>query len=77
MNNRAVYKKRLLGSHVLTKKTVSNVILKQYKESLIIERKLGSERIKWLADQNKASKIIRNTSLEEKWLKNLDFVKTH
>ena len=59
MKNRAAYKVRLLGSQVLTKKTVSKVILKQYKESLSIERKRGSGRKKGFADQNKASKIIR------------------
>ena len=35
------------------------LILKQYKESLSIERKPGSGRKKGFADQTKASKIIR------------------
>ena len=55
MKNHATYKKRLLGSRVLTKKTASKVILKQYKESLSIERKRGSKRKKGFA---KASKIL-------------------
>ena len=66
-------------------KTVSKVILKQYKDSLSIERKRGSKRKNEFADQNKTSKVIRtflkhpklNTLLEEKWIKNLDFVKIH
>ena len=59
MRNRTAYKKRLLGSLVITSYTVSKVILKQYKQSLRIERKPGSGRKKRFANQNKASKIIR------------------
>ena len=55
---------------------IYKIILKQYKECLSIERKHGSSRKKGFVNQSKAKKIKR-IFLEEKWLKNLDFVKTH
>ena len=77
-------RKRLLGSQVLIIKIVSKIILKQYKVSLCIERKRDSGRKKGFADQNKACQIIRtflkhpNMSVSGlKWLKKLDFGKTH
>ena len=59
MKNRAAYKNQLLSLQVLTKKTVSKVILKQYKEPLSIRRNTGNGGKKEFAEQNKASKIIR------------------
>ena len=58
MKHRVIYKKRLLGSQVLTKKTVSKVVLKQYKKSLSIERRRRSGKRKGFTNQ-KESKIIR------------------
>ena len=71
-----------VGLAGVNQKTVSKLTLKQYEESLSIERKHESERKKGFADQNKASEIISiflkpSTCLEEKWLKKLDFVQAH
>ena len=82
MEKCAANKKAIAKVIGVNQKPVSKVILKQYKESLNIERKRRNGRKKGFADQNKSSKIIRIflkliTCMEEKWLKNMDFVKTH
>ena len=76
MKNRAAYKTTIARLASVNQKRVFKLILKQYKESLSIEKKRGSGRKKEFVEQNKASKIMRIfpktpylTCLEEKFLK--------
>ena len=56
MKNQAAYKKMIARLAGVNRKTVSKVILKQYKESLSIQRKRGSGRKKDLATKTKQLK---------------------